>query len=139
VIDHWWQTETGWAITGNPVGLGRLPVKLGSSTVAMPGYDVRVVDESCKAVPANTLGSIVVKLPLAPACLPTLWQQDGSFEQSYLDEFPGYYKTADAGFKDEEGYIYVMSRTDDIINVARSKARSRALHRIKGGREPARR
>jgi propionyl-CoA synthetase len=85
VIDHWWQTETGWAITGNPVGLGRLPVKLGSSTVAMPGYDVRVVDESCKAVPANTLGSIVVKLPLAPACLPTLWQQDGSFEQNYLD------------------------------------------------------
>jgi propionyl-CoA synthetase len=118
VIDHWWQTETGWAIAGNPIGLGQLPVKHGSSTVAMPGYDVRVVDETCKEVPANTLGSVVVKLPLPPACLPTLWQQDGAFEQNYLAEFPGYYKTADAGFKDDDGYIYVMSRTDDIINVA---------------------
>ena len=118
VIDHWWQTETGWAIAGNPLGLGQLPVKRGSSTVAMPGYDVRVVDETCKEVPANTLGSIVVKLPLPPACLPTLWQQDGSFEENYLTKFPGYYRTADAGFKDEDGYIYVMGRTDDIINVA---------------------
>jgi propionyl-CoA synthetase len=118
VIDHWWQTETGWAIAGNPLGLGQLPVKHGSSTVAMPGYDVRVVDETCKEVPANTLGSIVVKLPLPPACLPTLWQQDGSFEENYLTKFPGYYRTADAGFKDEDGYIYVMGRTDDIINVA---------------------
>ena len=118
VIDHWWQTETGWCIAGNPVGLGKLPVKHGSSTVAMPGYDVRVVDEACKDVPANALGSIVVKLPLPPACLPTLWQADARFAESYLAEFPGYYKTADAGFKDDDGYIFVMGRTDDIINVA---------------------
>src|SRR5947209_6520054 len=118
VIDHWWQTETGWAIAGNPVGLGLLPVKHGSPTVPMPGYDVRVVDESCREVQANTMGSIVVKLPLPPGCLPTLWQQDARFTESYLADFPGYYKTADAGFLDPDGYLYVMGRTDDIINVA---------------------
>jgi len=118
VIDHWWQTETAWAIAGNPVGLGQLPVKHGSPTVAMPGYDLRVLDEGGRELPAGKMGSIVVKLPLPPACLPTLWQQDEWFKQSYLTEFPGYYKTADAGYKDADGYIYVMSRTDDIINVA---------------------
>ena len=118
VIDHWWQTETGWAIAGNPMGLGALPVKHGSPTVAMPGYDVRVVDEAAKEVARNTMGSIVVKLPLPPACLPTLWEADDRFRESYLTEFPGYYKTADAGFKDEDGYLYIMGRTDDIINVA---------------------
>ena len=118
VIDHWWQTETGWAIAGNPVGLGALPVKHGSPAVAMPGYDLRVLDEASRELPPGKMGSIVVKLPLPPACLPTLWQQDEWFRQSYLAEFPGYYKTADAGYKDEDGYIYVMSRTDDIINVA---------------------
>jgi len=118
VIDHWWQTETGWAIAGNPLGLGLLPVKHGSPTVAMPGYDVQIVDEQCREVAPGKMGSIVVKLPLPPSCLPTLWQQDERFRESYLAEFPGYYKTADAGFKDEDGYLYVMSRTDDIINVA---------------------
>jgi propionyl-CoA synthetase len=118
VIDHWWQTETGWAIAGNPVGLGMLPVKHGSPTVAMPGYDVRIVDEANNEVAANKMGSIVVKLPLPPACLPTLWQADGRFRESYLTEFPGSYKTSDAGFKDADGYIFVMGRTDDIINVA---------------------
>jgi propionyl-CoA synthetase len=118
VIDHWWQTETGWAIAGNPVGLGIMPIKHGSPTVAMPGYDVRVVDEACREVKANQMGSIVVKMPLPPACLPTLWQADERFRESYLAEFPGYYKTSDAGFKDEEGYLFVMGRTDDIINVA---------------------
>ncbi|MBV8747976.1 MAG: propionyl-CoA synthetase, partial [Xanthobacteraceae bacterium] len=118
VIDHWWQTETGWCIAGNPVGLGTLPVKYGSAAVPMPGYQVDIVDEACKPVAANKIGSIVVKLPLPPANLPTLWQQDERFKESYLTEFPGYYKTADAGFKDEDGYVYVMSRTDDIINVA---------------------
>ena len=118
VIDHWWQTETGWPIAANPVGLGQLPVKHGSPTVAMPGYDVRVVDEACHDVPANKMGSIVIKLPLPPGCLPTLWQADARFRQSYLDDFPGFYKTADAGFKDEDGYLFVMGRTDDIINVA---------------------
>src|SRR5215472_8460820 len=105
-------------IAGNPVGLGQLPVKYGSASVAMPGYQVDIVDDTCKPVQANKIGSIVLKLPLPPGCLPTLWQQDERFKESYLAEFPGYYKTADAGFKDEDGYIHVMSRTDDIINVA---------------------
>jgi propionyl-CoA synthetase len=118
VVDHWWQTETGWCIAGNPVGLGMLPVKHGSATVPMPGWDIRVVDESCKEVPAGTIGSIVAKLPMPPGAFPTLWQQDVRFKEAYLDEFPGYYKTADAGFKDEDGYVHVMGRTDDIINVA---------------------
>ena len=118
VIDHWWQTETGWAIAGNPVGLGMLPVKYGSPTVTMPGYDLRIVDETCREVAPGAMGSIVLKLPLPPACLPTLWHADERMRESYLDEFPGYYKTADAGFKDEDGYVFVMGRTDDIINVA---------------------
>ena len=118
VIDHWWQTETGWCIAGNPMGLGQLPVKYGSPTVPMPGYDVRVVDAQCNEMPAGAMGSIVIKLPLPPACLPTLWQADERFKESYLAEFPGHYKTADAGFKDADGYVYIMGRTDDIINVA---------------------
>ena len=118
VIDHWWQTETGWCIAGNPVGLGALPVKYGSACVPMPGYAIDVVDDGNKKVPAGTIGSIVVKLPMPPAAFPTLWHDDKRFREAYLDEFPGYYKTADAGYKDEDGYIFVMSRTDDIINVA---------------------
>ena len=118
VIDHWWQTETGWCIAGNPVGLGMLPVKHGSPTVPMPGYDVQIVDEGARPLPAGKMGSIVIKLPLPPGCLPTLWQQDERCRESYFAEFPGYYKTADAGFVDADGYVYVMGRTDDIINVA---------------------
>ena len=118
VIDHWWQTETGWCIAGNPLGLGLLPVKHGSATVPMPGYDVRVVDDGCKQLPASTIGSIVIKLPLPPSCLPTLWNADERCRESYFAEFPGYYKTADAGFKDEDGYVHIMGRTDDIINTA---------------------
>ncbi|MBL8575405.1 MAG: propionyl-CoA synthetase [Hyphomicrobiaceae bacterium] len=118
VVDHWWQTETGWAIAGNPVGLGILPVKHGSPTVAMPGYDVQVVDDAGHPVGAGTLGNVVVKLPLPPSCLPTLWNADKRFHSSYLDEFPGYYKTADAGLIDDDGYLFIMARTDDIINVA---------------------
>jgi propionyl-CoA synthetase len=130
VIDHWWQTETGWAIAGNPFGLGLLPVKHGSPTVPMPGYDVRVVDENCNEVAPNTMGSIVVKLPLPPSCLPTLWGADERFRESYLAEFPGHYKTADAGFKDGDGYIYVMSRTDDIINVAGHRLSTGAMEEV---------
>ncbi|MBN8980095.1 MAG: AMP-binding protein, partial [Rhizobiales bacterium] len=118
VIDHWWQTETGWCIAGNPVGVGMLPVKHGSPTVAMPGYDVQVVDEAAKPVKAGAMGSIVIKLPLPPGCLPTLWQQDERCKEAYFNEFPGYYKTSDAGYIDEDGYVFVMGRTDDIINVA---------------------
>jgi propionyl-CoA synthetase len=118
VLDHWWQTETGWCIAGNPVGLGTLPVKYGSSAVPMPGYDVQVLDEAKQPVGPGKMGAIVVKLPLPPGCLPTLWQQDDRFKESYLEEYPGFYKTADAGFIDEDGYLFIMSRTDDIINVA---------------------
>ncbi len=118
VIDHWWQTETGWGIVGNPLGLGMLPVKHGSPTVPMPGYDVQIVDEAAKPVANGKMGSIVIKLPLPPGCLPTLWGNDERMRESYLAEFPGFYKTADAGFKDDDGYLYIMGRTDDIINVA---------------------
>jgi propionyl-CoA synthetase len=133
VIDHWWQTETGWCIAGNPVGLGALPVKYGSACVPMPGYQVDVVDEACHPVAANKIGSIVIKLPLPPANFPTLWQQDDRFKQAYLDEFPGYYKTADAGYKDDDGYIFVMSRTDDIINVAGHRLSTGGMEEVLAG------
>jgi propionyl-CoA synthetase len=118
VVDHWWQTETAWCIVGNPVGLGMMPVKVGSPSVPMPGYAIEVLDEACKPVPRGEMGSIVIKLPLPPGCLPTLWHQDERMRESYLAEFPGYYKTADAGYVDGDGYVYIMGRTDDIINVA---------------------
>jgi propionyl-CoA synthetase len=118
VIDHWWQTETGWAVAGNPLGLGALPLKYGSPTVPMPGYALQVLDEGGRPVPPDTMGTIAIKLPLPPGNLPTLWQADERFRDSYLTTFPGYYNTSDAGFLDPEGYVYVMGRTDDIINVA---------------------
>ena len=118
VIDHWWQTETGWAIASNFLGLGLLPIKPGSPTRAAPGYDVRVLDESGEPVPPGTIGNIVVKLPLPPGCLPTLWQHDDDFVRSYLARYPGYYLTGDAGHIDEDKYVFVMARIDDIINVA---------------------
>ncbi len=133
VVDHWWQTETAWAIAANPVGLGMLPVKYGSPTVAMPGYDVRVLDDAGHPVEAGKLGNIVVKLPLPPACLPTLWNADDRFAQSYLEEFPGYYKTADAGFKDDEDYLFIMARTDDIINVAGHRLSTGAIEEVLAG------
>ena len=132
VIDHWWQTETGWAIAGNPVGLGRLPVKIGSPTVPMPGYDVQVLDDEGHPVKAGTLGNIVVRLPLPPSCLPTLWNADARFRAAYLDEFPGYYKTADAGYIDEDGYLFIMARTDDIINVAGHRLSTGAMEEVIG-------
>ena len=118
VIDHWWQTETGWAIGANCVGLGMLPVKPGSCTRPTPGYDVRVLDETGDQVAAGQIGSIAIKLPLPPGCLPTLWNNDAGYQEAYLSAFPGYYSTADAGYMDEDGYLWIMSRTDDIINVA---------------------
>ena len=133
VLDHWWQTETGWCIAGNPVGLGQLPVRYGSTCVPMPGYQVDIVDEACRVQSANKIGSIVVKLPLPPGSFPTLWQQDDRFKESYLTEFPGYYKTADAGYKDDDGYIYVMSRTDDIINVAGHRLSTGGMEEVLAG------
>ncbi|BBE74019.1 acetyl-coenzyme A synthetase [Pleomorphomonas sp. SM30] len=130
VVDHWWQTETGWAIAANPVGLGMLPVKHGSPTVPMPGYAVEILDDAGHPVPAGKLGNIVVKLPLPPSCLPTLWNADERFVRSYLEEFPGYYKTADAGFMDEDGYLFIMSRTDDIINVAGHRLSTGAMEEV---------
>ncbi len=118
VIDHWWQTETGWSITANPLGLGALPVKHGSPGVAMPGYDLRILDEAGEEVAPGTIGAITIRLPLPPSCLPTLWNNDARFEDSYLNTFPGHYETSDAGYADEDGYLFVMARTDDIINVA---------------------
>ncbi|GEL41758.1 propionyl-CoA synthetase [Methylorubrum extorquens] len=118
VIDHWWQTETGWSIAGNPIGLERLPVKYGSTAKPMPGYDLHVLDESGKSVAPGTMGTIALKLPLPPGCLPTLWGSDERFRQSYLATFPGFYDTSDAGVVDEDGYVTVLGRTDDIINVA---------------------
>lgn len=118
VIDHWWQTETGWAIAGNPVGLGQLPVKHGSACVPMPGYALAVLDEAGKPVPAGTMGTIALKLPLPPGCLPTLWGSEARFRSSYLATYPGWYDTSDAGIVDADGYVTVLGRTDDIINVA---------------------
>lgn len=118
VIDHWWQTETGWPVVGNPLGLGALPVKHGSPTVPLPGYTVQVLDEGGKQVAPGTMGAIVIKLPLPPGALPTLWQADERFRQAYLSVYPSYYNTSDAGYIDEDGYVWVMGRTDDIINVA---------------------
>ena len=130
VIDHWWQTETGWAIAGNPVGLGMLPVKHGSPTVPMPGYEIHILDESNNQVETGQIGAISIKLPLPPSCLPTLWNADERFREAYTEEYPGYYKTADAGYLDEDGYVYVMSRTDDIINVAGHRLSTGAMEEV---------
>ncbi len=130
VIDHWWQTETGWAICANCMGLHHFPVKYGSPTKSVPGWDVRVVNESNKELKRGEIGALVVKLPLPPGSLPTLWQNDDRFIESYLEEFPGYYKTADAGYIDEDDYVYVMSRTDDIINVAGHRLSTGAMEEV---------
>jgi len=118
VIDHWWQTETGWAIAANCMGLEELPVKPGSPTVPVPGWNVQVLNDENEEVPRGDIGAICVKLPLPPGTLPTLWNNDERYVSSYLSEFEGYYATADAGFMDEDGYVYIMARTDDVINVA---------------------
>ena len=130
VIDHWWQTETGWCIAGNPLGVELLPVKVGSPTVAMPGYDVQVLDEGGHPVPRGQLGAIAIKLPLPPGTLPTLWNAEARFRKSYLDHFPGYYETGDAGYVDEDGYVYIMARTDDVINVAGHRLSTGAMEEV---------
>jgi len=118
VVDHWWQTETGFAIAANPLGVEEIPVKIGSPSVPMPGYDVQILDEGGNKMGPNELGAIAIKLPLPPGTLPGLWNAEDRFRKSYLTTFPGYYETGDAGMIDEDGYLYIMARTDDVINVA---------------------
>ncbi|WP_397542451.1 propionyl-CoA synthetase [Roseovarius salis] len=118
VVDHWWQTETGWTITGIPMGIEEMEIKIGSSGVPMPGYDIQILDEAGQPQGPNTLGAVAVRLPLPPGTLPTLWNAEERFRKSYLNTFPGYYETGDAGMIDEDGYLYIMARTDDVINVA---------------------
>ncbi len=130
VIDHWWQTETGWPIGANCVGLGMLPVKPGSCTKAVPGYDVRVLGDDGKERPAGEIGSLAIRLPLPPGSLPTLWNNDEAYQQAYLSAFSGYYLTADAGYKDEDGYLWVMTRIDDIINVAGHRLSTGAIEEV---------
>jgi propionyl-CoA synthetase len=130
VIDHWWQTETGWAIGGNCVGLGQLPVKPGSCTKPMPGYDIAVLDAEGRAVSPGTQGNIAVRLPLPPGCFVTLWRNDADFVRTYFAAYPGYYFTADAGMIDEDGYLWIMGRTDDIINVAGHRLSTGAMEEV---------
>jgi len=130
IIDHWWQTETGYVIAGNPLGIEKLPIKVGSPTVPMPGFDIKVLDRSGGELPAGQLGSIAIKLPLPPGTLPTLWNAQDRFESSYLNTFPGYYETGDAGIIDDDGYIYIMARTDDVINVAGHRLSTGAIEEV---------
>jgi propionyl-CoA synthetase len=133
VIDNWWQTETGWPIVANPAGLGLLPVKRGSPTVPLPGYEIAVVDAAARPVADGTMGSIVIKLPLPPGALPTLYGSDARMVESYLTEFPGYYKTSDAGFRDADGYLTILGRTDDIINVAGHRLSTGGIEEVVAG------
>ncbi len=130
VIDHWWQTETGWSIAANCRGIEPLPVKHGSPTRAVPGWDLQVLDDDGKPVAPGEIGALVAKLPLPPGTLPTLWNADDRFREAYLDDFPGYYKTADAGFIDRDGYVFVMGRTDDIINTAGHRLSTGAMEEV---------
>jgi propionyl-CoA synthetase len=130
VIDHWWQTETGWAIAANCLGIERLPVVPGSPTRTAPGWDLRVLDTGGAELPAGETGALVVKLPMPPGSSPTLWNADERFHQTYLARFPGYYQTADAGYVDEQGYVFVMARTDDIINVAGHRLSTGAIEEV---------
>jgi propionyl-CoA synthetase len=133
VIDHWWQTETGWAIAANCVGLHQFEVKPGSPTKAAPGWDLAVLDEAGNPVGPGGIGAIVAKLPLPPGTLPTLWQNDDRYISAYLATFPGYYETADAGYIDADGYVFVMARTDDIINVAGHRLSTGAMEEVIAG------
>jgi len=130
VIDHWWQTETGWSIAANCIGVEKLPVKAGSVGPAAPGWDVCVLDAAGKPLPADDVGAIACRLPLPPGALPGLWQAEERFRSSYLNTFPGYYETGDAGFIDDDGYIHVMSRTDDVINVAGHRLSTGAIEEV---------
>ena len=133
VVDHWWQTETGWAIASNPLGIEPMEIKPGSPTVAMPGYDVQILSEEGDQMPAGEMGNIVIKLPLPPSCLPSLWGNDQRFINAYLSKYEGYYLTGDAGFKDKDNYLWIMSRTDDVINVAGHRLSTGAMEEVLAG------
>ncbi len=133
VVDHWWQTETGWSIAANPLGVEELPTKLGSPAVPMPGYEIDILGEDGHPVADGELGAIAIKLPLPPGTLPGLWNAPERFQSSYLDAFPGYYETGDAGMKDEDGYLYIMARTDDVINVAGHRLSTGGMEEVLAG------
>ncbi|MFP4648207.1 MAG: AMP-binding protein [Halorhodospira sp.] len=133
VIDHWWQTETGWPIVANPMGLEPMPVKSGSATVPVAGYDIRVLDDSGGELPSGEQGNLAIHLPLPPGCLPSLWNDEARFRQSYLERFPGFYDTSDAGYIDEDGYVFVMGRVDDVINVAGHRLSTGEMEEVIGG------
>ena len=133
VVDHWWQTETGWSIAANPLGVEELPTKLGSPAVPMPGYEVDILDEGGHPVANGELGAIAIKLPLPPGTLPGLWNAPERFQSSYLNAFPGYYETGDAGMKDDDGYLYIMARTDDVINVAGHRLSTGGMEEVLAG------
>ena len=130
IVDHWWQTETGWPIAANPTGIELLPIKKGSPTVSLPGYEIDILNDIGEKLSSNELGSICIKLPLPPSCLPTLWAADDRFIEAYLSKFPGYYETGDAGYIDDDGYIFVMSRTDDVINTAGHRLSTGAMEEV---------
>ncbi|SBT14447.1 propionyl-CoA synthetase [Vibrio celticus] len=133
VIDHWWQTETGWAISANPTGLESLPVKAGSSTKPVPGYQVEILNELGEPAQANQQGFVALKRPLPPGCLPTVWRNHDRFESGYLSQFPGYYVSGDGGYLDEDGYLFIMGRIDDVINVAGHRLSTGEMEEIVGG------
>ncbi len=133
VVDHWWQTETGWVIAGNPLGIKNFPIKLGSSTKPIPGYDIQIFNDQGEQIPPNELGNIVVKNPLPPGTMLTLWGSDERFKQTYMDRFPGYYLTGDSGMIDEDGYVHIMSRIDDVINVAGHRLSTGAMEEVLSG------
>ena len=132
VVDHWWQTETGWAISGNPLGLQPFPLKAGSSTKPTPGFDVQILDETGSPMEPNTQGFIVIKLPLPPGCLTTVWRNYDRFQSGYLTQFPGYYVSGDGGYMDQDGYLFVMGRIDDVINVAGHRLSTGEMEEILG-------
>jgi propionyl-CoA synthetase len=130
VIDHWWQTETGWPIVANCMGIAPFKIKPGSPTKPVPGYDVRILDDAGHELPAGKEGNVVVKLPLPPGTLATLWKDDKKFKKSYLSNFPGYYETSDGGYVDAEGYVYIMGRMDDVINIAGHRLSTGAMEEV---------
>ncbi|MFT4836474.1 MAG: propionyl-CoA synthetase [Psychromonas sp.] len=132
VVDHWWQTETGWAISGNPLGLENFPLKPGSSTKPTPGFQVDILDEAGQPLPPNIQGYIVIKCPLPPGCLTTVWRQHDRFQSGYLTQFPGYYVSGDGGYIDEDGYLFVMGRIDDVINVAGHRLSTGEMEEVLG-------